>query len=78
MPSSNNRYVVNHPDGWAVKAGDSGRASGVYDTQAEAIVRAREIIANLGGGELIVQGMDGQFRQKDTVPNGNDSYPPPG
>ena len=76
--SSNDRYVVNHPDGWAVKAGDSERASSVHNTQADAIVRAREIIANCGGGELIVQGTDGQFRQKDTVPHGNDQFPPRG
>lgn len=76
--SSNDRYVVNHPEGWAVKAGDAGRASSVHNTQAEAILRAREIISNKGGGELVVQGTDGQIRQKDTVPHGNDQFPPRG
>ena len=76
--SNNDRFVVNHPGGWAVKAGDAERASSVHETQAEAIMRAREIISNNGGGELVVQGKDGQIRQKDTVPNGNDSFPPPG
>jgi hypothetical protein len=31
------------------------------------MTRAREIIGNLGGGELIVKGRDGQIRLKDTV-----------
>lgn len=76
--AENDRFVVNHPDGWAVKAGNSQQASSVHDTQAAAIDRARQIISNNGGGEMIVQGVNGQFRQKDTIPNGNDDFPPPG
>ena len=30
------RYVVKHNDGWAVKKENAKRASHVYDTQAEA------------------------------------------
>ena len=37
---------------------------------AEAMTRAREILRNLGGGELIVKGRDGQIRLKDTVAGG--------
>jgi hypothetical protein len=33
----------------------------------EAIVRAREIIGNAGGGELVTHGMDGRIRESDTV-----------
>jgi hypothetical protein len=29
---SNDRYVVKHPDGWAVKKAYALRASGIYET----------------------------------------------
>lgn len=72
----NERYVTKHPDGWAVKAPHSERASSVYDTQREAEQRAKEIVGNLGGGEVRIQGMDGRWRDSDTVPPGNDPNPP--
>ena len=77
MPNWNDRWVIPHDGGWAVAKEDRERVSARFDTQAEAITRAREIIHNAGGGELIVQGEDGQIRQKDTVAPGGDS-PAPG
>lgn len=38
--AKNDRYVVNHPDGWAVRGPGKSRASGVFDTQREAEQRA--------------------------------------
>ena len=58
MAKDNDRYVVNHPDGWAVRSPHSDRASDVFDTQKEAINRAKEIVSNLGGGEVHIQGRD--------------------
>ena len=62
------RYVVQHPDGWAVKKENAERASGVFGTQKEAIVRAREIVENSGGGkgDIRIQGRNGQFRDSDS------------
>jgi hypothetical protein len=74
--TKNDRYVVKHPDGWAVKAGNAERASGVYNTQAEAERAAKTIVTNNGGGEVRIQGRDGRFRDSDTVPPGNDPHPP--
>lgn len=74
----NDRYVVNHPEGWAVRGPHADRASDVFDTQRDAIDRAREIVGNLGGGEVRIQGRDGRFRDSDTVPPGNDPFPPRG
>lgn len=74
--SSNDRYVVNHPEGWAVKKGHADRASDVFDTQREAELRAKQIVSNLGGGEVRIQGRDGQWRDSDTVAPGNDPCPP--
>lgn len=74
--SENDRYVVKDGDGWAVKKAEAERASGVFDTQAEAEKRAKEIVANLGGGEVRIQGRDGKWRDSDTVAPGNDPCPP--
>jgi hypothetical protein len=38
--------------------------------------RARAILRNSGGGELITHGTDGKIRDSDTVPPGNDPFPP--
>ncbi len=66
--TDNDRHVVPHPDGgWDVKAPHAVRASSHHDTQAAAIDRAREVIANAGGGELVTHGTDGRIRESDTV-----------
>lgn len=70
------RYVVRRGEDWVVVGPNADRASGVFDTQAEAINRAREIVGNLGGGEVTIQGRDGQWRDSDTVPPGSDPFPP--
>lgn len=72
----NDRYVVNREDGWAVKKAGADRASSVHRTQEEAERAAKDTVANLGGGEVRIQGRDGQWRDSDTVPRGNDPMPP--
>lgn len=57
------------------KAG-AERSSDVFDTQAEAERRAKDIVKNLGGGEVRIQGRDGKWRDSDTVAPGNDPHPP--
>jgi hypothetical protein len=53
MANSNDRHVVPNPDGgWDVKAPGAERASAHLDTQGHAYDRAREIVGNLGGGEV--------------------------
>lgn len=74
--SKNDRYVVKHPDGWAVKAPKSDRASGIYDRQSDAEKSAKTIVSGLGGGEVRIQGRDGRWRDSDTVAPGNDPFPP--
>jgi len=74
---ANARNVVHRSDGtWAVEKPGSDRASAVTTTQAEAIARGREILRNDGGGELRIHGLDGQIRSADTIPPGNDPFPP--
>lgn len=74
--ATNRRFVVQHEEGWAVKKPNAERASAVLPTQREAESRAKEIVRNLGGGEVTVQGRDGQFRDADTVPPARDPFPP--
>lgn len=50
--AKNDRFVVRHEDGWAVKKMRAGRSSSVHPTQKEAERRAKEIVDNLGGGEV--------------------------
>ena len=73
--SMNDRFVVNHPDGWAVKKSHADRASGVYSTQREAEQRAKSIVGNLGGGEVRIQDRHGHWRDSDTVSPGYDPDP---
>jgi hypothetical protein len=73
----NRRIVGPHPGGgWQAKAPGARRASTVVRTQGEAIDRAREILANIGGGELTIQGRDGVIRDSDTVSPAQDPCPP--
>ncbi|HEY8789403.1 MAG TPA: DUF2188 domain-containing protein [Actinopolymorphaceae bacterium] len=48
------------------------RASVVGDTQREVVDRTRQILANDGGGELAIRGLNGQIRAQDTIKPGND------
>jgi len=70
--NDNDRHVVPQDGRWAVVKEAHERASTLHDAQADAINRAREIITNLGGGELVIHGENGQIRRKDSVGGGND------
>lgn len=77
MGKENDRHVVpSHDGGWGVVAPGSERASSHHDTQQAAIDRAREIVHNAGGGELAIHDRHGVIRDSDTVPPGNDPFPP--
>ncbi len=79
MSKAQDRTVFQQPDGnWANKRVDASKASSVHHTQADAINAARENLKNQGGGELTVQGRDGKFNRKDTIPPGHDGFPPRG
>jgi hypothetical protein len=73
----NQRHVVpNRDGGWDVKAPGADRASSHHRTQAEAESRAREILRNSGGGEVITHRENGTIRDSDTVPPASDPNPP--
>jgi hypothetical protein len=71
------RTVSKRPDGrWENKRNDGVQASSIHETQQEAILAARDMLINQGGGELTTKGVDGKIRSKDTIPLGNDPNPP--
>lgn len=74
--SGNDRFVVNRGDKWAVMKPHARRASALVDRQADGEKRAKEIVHNLGGGEVRVQGRDGKWRDSDTVAPAKDPFPP--
>ena len=68
-----NQHVVRHEKGRAVRGAGNERATGVFETQAEAIAAARRIAENQRS-ELLVHGRDGRIRSKDSF--GADLMPP--
>lgn len=76
MSKPQDRIVYKTPDGWANKRNGAERAEGIYTTQREAMEAARTNLQNSGGGELTIQGENGRFREKNTIPSGNDPCPP--
>lgn len=59
--SAKGQHVVPSGGRWSVRKAGSERASGVYDTQREAITAARGIARNQGSG-LYIHGEDGRIR----------------
>jgi hypothetical protein len=77
MSNENNRIVYKRPDGtWVNQRTDADRASSLHQTQIDAAKSARDMLINQGGGELIIKGVDGKIRSKDTIAPGNDPCPP--
>lgn len=77
MSTPNNRHVVPDPDGgWDVKRPNAERVSSHHPTQQDAIDAARRIVGNAGGGEVVIHGVNGRIRDKDTVAPGRDPNPP--
>lgn len=67
--NDNDRYVQPNKErgGWDVVKELHKQASAHTETKAEAIDRAREIIKNLGGGELRIKNERGQLIDSNTV-----------
>jgi len=70
-----NQWVTKSGDQWAVKGEGNSKATSLHSTQKEAIAAGRDIAVNQKS-ELIIQGVDGKIREKNSY--GNDNYPPKG
>ncbi len=77
MSKGRDRTISKRSDGkWANKRNDAGKASSLHNTQREAEQAGRNMLKNQGGGELITKAVNGRIRSKDTIPPGNDPFPP--
>lgn len=61
---------------WKAKREGADRASGYFNTQAEAERAAKKMAGNSGGGEVRIHSPKGPIRDSDTVAPANDPYPP--
>ena len=75
MPKGKDQHVVPNKErgGWDVQGENSQRSTQHFDTQKEAIERAKEIAKNQKS-EVIIHKKDGTIRDKDSY--GNDPNPP--
>ena len=70
-----NQHVVKTNKGWGVRGENNTRITKNFNTQQEAIKKAREIAINQKS-ELFIHGKNGKFRERNSY--GNDPYPPKG
>ncbi|WP_273430436.1 DUF2188 domain-containing protein [Chitinibacter tainanensis] len=70
-----NQWVVPHNGAWAVRGEGSKKVTKQFSHQATAIAEGKQIAKNQGV-ELIVQGKNGQIRERNTY--GKDPFPPKG
>ena len=65
---SEDEVAPNTDGGWGdVTADGASRASSHHQTQEAAHAEARRLAENTGGGEVRIQGRDGQIRKSDTT-----------
>lgn len=70
-----NQHVVPHNGRWGIKGEGNTKLTSTFETQVEAIAKAREISRNQQS-ELFIHGADGRIRERDS--HGNDRCPPRG
>ncbi len=72
---SKNQHIVPAGDMWGIRGEGNSRLTGRYETQREAIAAGRQIAQNQHS-ELLIQGQNGQIRERNSY--GNDPFPPKG
>jgi len=69
------QHVVPNGSKWSVRRAGALRASATFDTQQEAIAKARELARNQAT-ELYIHDRSGRIRERQSY--GNDPFPPRG
>ncbi len=64
-PKTHNQHVVPYEDGWAIKGEGNEKYTAIFETQAEAIKRAREIAIN-NRSDVIIHRRDGTIRDRNS------------
>lgn len=70
-----NQHVVPNRDKWSVKGEGNKKNTATFETQKEAIEKAKSIAKNQES-ELLIHGQNGQIRERNSY--GNDPCPPNG
>ena len=70
-----NQHVTPHKEGGWQGGENNSRITKNFNTQKEAINKAREIAINQKS-EVLIHGENGKIREKNSY--GNDNYPPKG
>lgn len=70
-----NQHVVPAKGKWGVRGEGNSKLTSIFNTQAAAIAKAREISRNQQS-ELLIHGRNGRIRERDSY--GNDPFPPRG
>jgi len=65
---THNQHVVPHEDGWAIKGAGNEKYTAVFDTQRDAINRARDIAINYRSS-VVIHGKDGSIRDRISYKN---------
>lgn len=73
MGMGKNQHITKNANKWQVIGEGNNRATKKFDTQKEAIAYGRKIAINQKS-ELVIHGVDGKIRDKDSY--GNDKLPP--
>lgn len=73
--SRKGQHVVPNNGKWSVRKAGSSKVTTTYETQREAVKKAREI-ARRQSTELYIHGKDGRIRARDSY--GKDPHPPKG
>lgn len=68
-----NQHITKKDDNWRVIGEENKKSTKKFDTQKEAIEFGRKIAINQKS-ELVIHGLDGKIRDKDSY--GNDTCPP--
>jgi hypothetical protein len=67
MTRSETHVVPNTRSGWdVVRSGASARDS-AHETKKDAIARARDLVLQSGGGEVVIHGRDGTIQESETI-----------
>lgn len=69
------QHVVPNGSKWSVRRAGASKASGTFETQAEAVAKARDV-AQKQKTELFIHGRDGRIRERNSY--GDDPHPPKG
>ena len=70
-----NQHGVPDKGKWAIRGAGNEKVTKVFNTQKEAIIRAREIAINQSS-ESLIHGQNGQIRERNSY--GNGPFPPKG